>query len=61
MKACPRRCAVLVDSTDRFCYACGAELVARPQCSCGRPLSPSVDRYCPSCGKKAEGFVEARR
>ena len=51
MKHCPNHCKIFAYSEDKFCYTCGAELVAYKKCSCGRELSESA-KFCPNCGKE---------
>ena len=39
-----RNCGAEIAVEDKFCYACGAEVVA------GEPAAGSGERRCPSCG-----------
>lgn len=55
-KACANGCiGVIIGPSDEYCYKCGAELVARPKCECGRAYLAGVERFCPKCGKPVGG------
>jgi membrane protease subunit (stomatin/prohibitin family) len=58
--SCPD-CHAPIRPEDRFCPACGHQLVVFTQCAhCGKNLTPGA-RFCPRCGEKVEAQVPQSR
>ena len=55
---CPE-CHGPIQPSDRFCPACGHQLVVFAQCrECGKNLTPG-SKFCPRCGAKVEASAPA--